>query len=85
MIELFVPDDVLEKASAARFQMLHKKSKLRYQKELEKFTGDWKPVSERQWAKNDERKWSEPKTHLVTMDTGSLSREVSNKNYLPTS
>jgi hypothetical protein len=26
MIELFVPDDVLEKASAARFQMLHKKS-----------------------------------------------------------
>jgi hypothetical protein len=38
--ELFVPDDILEKASAARFQMLHKKSKLRYQKELEKFTGD---------------------------------------------
>jgi hypothetical protein len=38
--ELFVPDDILEKASAARYQKLHKKSKLCYQKELEKFTGD---------------------------------------------
>jgi hypothetical protein len=34
---LYVPDDVLEEASAARYQMLQKKkSKLRYQKELEK-------------------------------------------------
>jgi hypothetical protein len=32
--ELYVPDDVLEEASAARYQMLPKKSKLRYQKEL---------------------------------------------------
>jgi hypothetical protein len=40
--ELFVPDedDILEKASAASYQKLHKKSKLCYQKELEKFTGD---------------------------------------------
>jgi hypothetical protein len=38
----------------ARYQMLPKKSKLRYQKQLEKFTREWKPVSERQWAKNDE-------------------------------
>jgi hypothetical protein len=30
-------DDVLEKASAARYQMFPKKSKLRYQKELERF------------------------------------------------
>jgi hypothetical protein len=36
--ELYVPDDVLEEASAARYQMLPKKSKLRYQKGLEKFT-----------------------------------------------
>jgi hypothetical protein len=36
--ELYVPDDVLEKASAARYQMSPKKSKLRYRKELEKFT-----------------------------------------------
>jgi hypothetical protein len=32
------PDDVLEERSAARYEMLPKKSKLRYQKELEKFT-----------------------------------------------
>jgi hypothetical protein len=38
--ELYVPDDVLEQASAASYQMLPKKSKLRYQKELEKFTGE---------------------------------------------
>jgi hypothetical protein len=38
--KLYVPDDVLEKVSAARYQMLPKKSKLRYQKELEKFTGE---------------------------------------------
>jgi hypothetical protein len=38
--ELYVPDDVLEKASAARYQMLPKKSKLRYQKELEKFLSE---------------------------------------------
>jgi hypothetical protein len=30
--ELYVPDDVLEEASAARYQMLPKQSKLRYQK-----------------------------------------------------
>jgi uncharacterized protein involved in tolerance to divalent cations len=30
-----VPDDVLEETSAACFQMFPKKSKLRYQKELE--------------------------------------------------
>jgi hypothetical protein len=32
--ELYVPDDVLEKESAATYQMLLKKSKLCYQKEL---------------------------------------------------
>jgi hypothetical protein len=55
-----------------------KKSKLRYQKKLEKFTREWKPENERQSAKNDERKWSERKRNLhplVTMDTDSLSRE----------
>jgi hypothetical protein len=36
--ELDVPDDVLEEASAARFQMLPKKSKLSYQKESQKYT-----------------------------------------------
>jgi hypothetical protein len=35
--EFYVPDDVLEEASAARYQMLPTKSKLRYEKELEKF------------------------------------------------
>jgi hypothetical protein len=38
--ELCVPEDVLEEASASRYQMLPKKSKLRYQKELEKFTSE---------------------------------------------
>jgi hypothetical protein len=46
--ELYVPGDGLGEASAARYQMLPKKSKLRYQKELEKFTSEGKPVSERQ-------------------------------------
>jgi hypothetical protein len=36
--ELYVPDDVLQEASAARYQTLPKRSKLRYQKKLEKFT-----------------------------------------------
>jgi hypothetical protein len=39
-------------SSAAKYQMLAKKSKLRYQKELEKFTSE-----ENQWVKD-----SEPKT-----------------------
>jgi hypothetical protein len=33
---------------------------------------EWKPVSETQWAKNDEPKWNERKRNLhqlVTMDT----------------
>jgi hypothetical protein len=38
--ELYVPDDILQKASVARYQMLPKKSKLRYQKELQKFTSE---------------------------------------------
>jgi hypothetical protein len=38
--ELYVPDDVLEEATAARHQMLPKISKLRYQKELQKFTSE---------------------------------------------
>jgi hypothetical protein len=86
--ELYVPDDVLGEASAARYQMLSKKSKLRCQEELEKIKKimrEWKPVSERQWAKNDERKWSERERNfhpLVTMDKESLSREVSNKNFI---
>jgi hypothetical protein len=46
--EVYVADDVLEEASAARYQMLPKKSKLRYQKELEKFRSERKSVSERQ-------------------------------------
>jgi hypothetical protein len=40
--ELYVPDDILEEASAASYQMLPKKSKLRCQKELEKFTREQK-------------------------------------------
>jgi hypothetical protein len=36
--ELYVPDDVLEEESAAKYQMVATKSKLRYQKELEIFT-----------------------------------------------
>jgi hypothetical protein len=46
--EVYVADDVLEEASAARYQMLPKKSKLRYQKELETFRSERKAVSERQ-------------------------------------
>jgi hypothetical protein len=38
--ELYVPDDVLEEASAASYQMLPKKSKLCQKKELEKFTSE---------------------------------------------
>jgi hypothetical protein len=38
--KLYVPDDVLEEASVASYQMLPKKSKLRYQKQLEKFTSE---------------------------------------------
>jgi hypothetical protein len=34
--ELYVPDDVLEEQSAARYQVLRKKSKLRYQKGIGK-------------------------------------------------
>jgi hypothetical protein len=33
-----VPEDVLEEASAAKYQMMPTKSELRYQKELEIFT-----------------------------------------------
>jgi hypothetical protein len=36
--EFYVPDDVLDAASAAKYQMVPTKSKLRYQKELEIFT-----------------------------------------------
>ncbi|KAH0818262.1 hypothetical protein GEV33_004529 [Tenebrio molitor] len=36
--EFCVPDDVLEEANAAKYQMVPTKSKLRYQKELEIFT-----------------------------------------------
>jgi hypothetical protein len=36
--ELYVPDDVLKEESAAKYQMVPTKSKLRYQKELEIFT-----------------------------------------------
>jgi hypothetical protein len=46
--EVYVADDVLEEASATRYQMLPNKSKLRYQKELEKFRSERKSVSERQ-------------------------------------
>jgi hypothetical protein len=35
--ELYVRDEVLEEARAAKYQMVPTKSKLRYQKELEKF------------------------------------------------
>jgi hypothetical protein len=42
---------------------------------------EWKPVSEKRWAKV---KWTKNNLHpLVTMDTDLLSREVSNKNLLP--
>jgi hypothetical protein len=43
--ELCVPDDVLEEASAAKYQMVPTKSKLRYQKELEIFTQFGRPRS----------------------------------------
>jgi hypothetical protein len=36
--EFYVPDDILEEASAAKYQMVPTKSQLRYQKELEIFT-----------------------------------------------
>jgi hypothetical protein len=36
--KLYVPDDVLEDVSAAKYQMVPTTSKLRYQKELEIFT-----------------------------------------------
>jgi hypothetical protein len=36
--EFNVPEDVLEEASAAKYQMMPTKSELRYQKELEIFT-----------------------------------------------
>jgi hypothetical protein len=47
----------------------------------------WKKirVNENLWTKNDERKWSERKSNLhplVTVDTDSLFREVSNKWHL---
>jgi hypothetical protein len=67
------------------YQMLPKNQNYVIKKKMEKFTSEWKPVSERQWAKNDERKWSERKRNLyplVTMDTDSLSREVANKRFL---
>jgi hypothetical protein len=36
--EFYVPDDVMEEASATKYHMVPTKSKLRYQKELEIFT-----------------------------------------------
>jgi hypothetical protein len=36
--EFYVPDDILDEASAVKYQMVPTKSKLRYQKELEIFT-----------------------------------------------
>jgi hypothetical protein len=36
--EFYVPGDVLDEASAAKYQMMSRKSKLRYQKELKIFT-----------------------------------------------
>jgi hypothetical protein len=36
--ELYVPDDVLEELSAARYQMLPKKSKFHHEEELKKIT-----------------------------------------------
>jgi hypothetical protein len=38
--DLYIPNDVLEEASAASYQMLPTKSNFRYQKELEKFTSE---------------------------------------------
>jgi hypothetical protein len=51
--ELYVPDDVLEEASAARYQMLPLKSE-----RIGNIWEEWKPVSERQWAKV---KWTKEK------------------------
>jgi hypothetical protein len=50
------------------------------------YSKNWKNlrVNERQWVKNDERKWSERKRNfhpLVTMNANSLSLEVSNKYF----
>jgi hypothetical protein len=50
--EFYVPDDVLEEASAAKYQMVPTKSKLRYQKELEIFT-QWQ--TEKRIKGKDER------------------------------
>jgi hypothetical protein len=64
--ELYVPDDVLE-WRVRRGTKCCKKSKLRYQKELEKFTSERKTMSESEVKRN---------LHpLVTMDTDSHSRE----------
>jgi hypothetical protein len=41
---------------------------------------EWKPVSERQWAKVKSTK-EKPSPTGKTMDTDSVSREVSNKKY----
>jgi hypothetical protein len=74
--ELYVPDGVLEEASAARYQMLPKKIKI---------TLSERRVNENQSVKDSERKWSERKRNLhslVAMDTDSLYREVSNNCYL---
>jgi hypothetical protein len=38
--EVYIPNDVLEEASAPSYQMLPKKSNFRYQKKLEKFTSE---------------------------------------------
>jgi hypothetical protein len=61
--ELYVLDDVLEEASAVRYQMLLKKSKLseRIIGKIYTITREWKSVSEKQWAKNDEVKWTKEK------------------------
>jgi hypothetical protein len=73
---LYVPDDVPEEASAARYEMLPKKSKLTLSERIGKIY---------EWMKTSERKWSERKRNLhplVTTDTDLLSREVSNKHNL---
>jgi hypothetical protein len=38
--KLYVPDDVLEEVSTANYQMLPKKSQLRYHKELKKIRSE---------------------------------------------
>jgi uncharacterized protein YvpB len=73
--ELYVSDYVLEEASAARYQMLPKKPKLRIRKNLQ--------TEKNEWVKDSERKWSEWKINLhplITIDTDSIFREVLNKN-----